>query len=206
MGVTKEKSKPRYRALPTLSNNTGRNLELNSTEFTYSDVSNDMIYAAYGNDRKFSKPTCTCLGFLGATLGGGIARDMNLYGQGLDQILSVNLVLASDQQVFIDPTHNPDLWFGVRATAPNFGIVSSAIVKAYPRSQTENVAWKGRLTFSDDKIPVLIQAIHDLDHTSNMEIDLLFPTSGPPAYKPMITAIPFLLAILPQLRKRLHQF
>ena len=157
------------------------------------DLVNDMIVAAYTNNTHFANPTCTCLGFLGAMLGGGITRDMGLYGQGVDQILSVNLVTASGQQLYVDRTHSPDLWYAIRGAAANFGIVTSAVVKAYPTPQAQNVAWGGALTFSDDKLEALIQAIHDLDLTSHMEIDFLFSTSGPPSYKPMITAIPFFL-------------
>ena len=56
---------------------------------------NDMVIAAYANNTRFANPTCTCLGFLGAVLGGGLTREMGLYGAGVDQIVSVNLVTAS---------------------------------------------------------------------------------------------------------------
>ena len=152
-----------------------------------------MVNAAYGNNTRFAVPTCTCLGFLGASLGGGLTRQMGPYGVGVDQIISVNMVLASGQAVQVDQTHNPDLWYSVRGAAPNFGIVTSTVVKAYPIPQAQNVAWEGPVIFSDDKLEVLIQAIHDLDLTPNMEIDLLFSTSGPPMNTPMITVIPFFL-------------
>lgn len=160
-------------------------------------LTNDMIIAAYGNDTHFSNPTCTCLGYLGAILGGGIARDMGLYGQGVDQLLSANVVLASGRSVRVSPLENPDLWYAVRGAAANFGVVTSAIVKAYPTPQSQNVVWEGALTFSDAQLEDLIQAIHDLNLTPRMEIDFLFSTSGPPVYTPMITAIPFFLGSAP---------
>ena len=153
----------------------------------------DMINAAYSNHTRFATPTCPCLGFLGAFLGGGISREMGLYGAGVDQIISVNLVTASAQALQVDQNHNPDLWYAIRGAAANFGIVTSAIIKAYPIPQTLNVAWEGAVTFADEKLESLIQAIHDLDLKPNMEIDFLFSTSGPPTYTPAITAIPFFL-------------
>ena len=152
-----------------------------------------MIYAAYNNNTRFANPTCTCLGFLGASLGGGITREMGLYGTLVDQIISVNVVTATGQALQVDDTHHPDLWYAIRGAAPNFGIVTSAVVKAYPIPKAKNIAWEGAVTFSDDKLEDLIQAIHDLDLAPDTEIDFLFSTSGPPANTPMITAIPFFL-------------
>lgn len=153
----------------------------------------DMVNAAYGNNTRFANPTCNCLGFLGASLGGGITREMGLYGTGVDQIVSVNLVTASGQVLQVDQKNHPDLWYAIRGAAANFGIITSAVVKAYPTVKAQNIAWQGAVTFSDEKLEKLIQAIHDLDLTPQMQIDFLFSTSGPPRNMPMVTAIPFFL-------------
>ena len=167
----------------------------NKTEATIQGgaLVNEMVIAAYANNTRFANPTCACVGFLGAMLGGGITRDMGLYGAGVDQIVSVTLVTASGQVLQVDQTHNPNLWYAIRGAAANFGIVTSAIVKAYPTPQALNIAWEGAVTFSENKLETLIQAIHDLDLKPHMEIDFLFSTSGPPSYTPMITAIPLFL-------------
>ena len=115
---------------------------------------------------------------------------MGLYGAGVDQVVSVNLVLASGEEVQVDATHHQDLWYAIRGAVSNFGIVTSAVVKVHPVPRAQNVAWQGALTFADNKLEALVQAIHDLKLTTHMEIDLLFATSGPPAYTPSITAIP----------------
>ena len=154
---------------------------------------NDMILAAYGNDTRFAGPTCACLSFLGASLGGGLTREMGLYGTGVDQIVSANVVTASGESLLVDSTHNPDLWYAIRGAAPNFGIVTSAVVRAYPTTKAENIVWQGSLTYPDDKLEELIQIAHDLVLEPRMEIDLLFATSGPPLYTPTISAIPFFL-------------
>ena len=153
-------------------------------------LTNDMIEAAYGNNTRFANPTCTCLGFLGFALGGGLTREMGLYGTGVDQIISVNLVLASGEAVYVDATHKPDLFYAIRGAGANFGIVTSAVVKAYPVPKAQNVAWEGALTYTDDKLEALMQAILDLDLEPHMEIDILFSTAQ---NKTSITAIPFYL-------------
>ncbi|KAI4228091.1 MAG: hypothetical protein LQ349_006606 [Xanthoria aureola] len=153
----------------------------------------DMVLAAYNIGTRFSNPTCTCLGFLGAVLGGGIARSQGLYGQGVDQVLSLNVVTASGNSLRVNPRSHPDLWYAMRGAAPNFGIVTSAHVKAYPVPKDQNIAWEGAITFADDKLEPLIKAIYDLDLQPEMEIDFLFATSGPPLNTPAITAIPFFL-------------
>ncbi|KAL8685047.1 MAG: hypothetical protein Q9224_006000, partial [Gallowayella concinna] len=152
---------------------------------------NDMVTAAYNAGTRFANPTCTCLGFLGAMLGGGITRTMGLYGAGVDQILQVNMVTASGEMLKVSPGGLPDLWYAIRGAAPNFGIVTSAVVKAYPTPKAQNIAWEGAITYADDKLEALIQAIHDLDLEPEMEIDFLFATSGPPLNTPTISAIPF---------------
>ena len=154
---------------------------------------NDMVVAAYGNNTRFAIPTCTCLGFLGASLGGGVTRVMGLYGTLVDQITSVSLVTAQGRSLHVDATHHPELWYAIRGAAPNFGVVTSAVVNAYPVPQAQNVAWQGPVTFSDDKLEALIQALHDLVLQPTMQIDLLFSFSGPPLNKTTITTIPFFL-------------
>ncbi|KAL8919523.1 MAG: hypothetical protein Q9208_006715 [Pyrenodesmia sp. 3 TL-2023] len=124
-------------------------------------------------------------------LGGGITRTMGLDGAGVDQLLRVNLVTASGELLRVDSKSHPDLWYAIRGAAPNFGIVTSALVKAYPVPPSQNIAWQGAVTFSDDKLEALIEAIYNLKLEPTMEIDFLFSTSGPPLNKPTITAIPF---------------
>lgn len=149
--------------------------------------------AGYSNNARFANPTCNCLGCLGAGLGGGLTRTAGLYGWVVDQLQSVNLVLASGEAVNVSSTNEPDLWWVLRGAAPNFGVVTSTVVSAYPMPQAVNVAWQSRLTFADDKLKDLISTINTIDLAPHMQIDFLLSTSGPPAYKPMISAIAFFL-------------
>ncbi|KAL8757877.1 MAG: hypothetical protein Q9199_001885 [Rusavskia elegans] len=135
----------------------------------------DMITAAYGAGTRFAVPSVTCLGYLGTMLGGGLTRDMGLYGLGVDQILRVNVVSASGELVTVDKDSNPDLWFAITGAAPNFGIVTSALIKAYPTPKAQDIAWQGRFYFSPSKVEEVVATMAALDLSPKMQIDLFIP-------------------------------
>ncbi|KAI4155663.1 MAG: hypothetical protein LQ340_000852 [Diploschistes diacapsis] len=102
---------------------------------------------------------------------------MGLFGFGVDNILSLNMVTAKGELITVTP-QDQDLWWAVRGAGPNFGIVTSAVVKAYPVSEQQNLAWLGALTFTEDKLESLIQAINDLVLEPKMNIFLYYLTNG----------------------------
>ena len=153
-------------------------------------IVSEVVDAALATNTRLSTATCNCLGYLGAVLGGGLSRTMGLYGLGVDQLLSVNLVTSSGNTIHVD-SKNPDLWWALRGAAANFGIVTSARVKAYPIPAANNTAWTGLLVFDQAKIEALVGAINDLDLKPEMEIDLYYATTGPPNYSPTVIALPF---------------
>ncbi|KAI9689211.1 MAG: hypothetical protein M1822_000949 [Bathelium mastoideum] len=149
-----------------------------------------MVHAAYRNHARFATATCNCVGFLGATLGGGLTRTAGLYGMGVDQLLSAEIVTAFGDVRYVDGG-DIDLWWALKGAAPNIGIVTSAVVKAYPILDADNIAWQGLLTFSDDKLEALISAINDLYLEPRMQID--FMMASQPNGTTRIGAIPFFL-------------
>ncbi|KAB2102615.1 hypothetical protein AG0111_0g8885 [Alternaria gaisen] len=65
--------------------------------------------------------------------GGGFSYITSKYGLMADQVLALEIVTADGRFAHADPTENSDLFFAIRGGGPgNFGIVTSAIVKAYP--------------------------------------------------------------------------
>lgn len=115
---------------------------------------------------------------------------MGLYGLGVNNLLSVNLVMSGGEEVKIDPS-NTELWWAIRGAGPNFGIVTSATLKSHPVSAKENGAWAGSLIFTQDKIEAIVQAINDLDLQPRLAIFLYFAKNGPPNHQPAIIAVPF---------------
>ena len=151
----------------------------------------EVVDAAYANGAQVLTGNCNCIGTLGAALGGGYSRLMGLYGFGVDNILSLNLVTPDGKAIRVDPK-NADLWWALRGAGANFGIVTSATMKAYPIPNDRNGAWLGPLIFTDDKIEELVQAINDLDLQPPMAIFLYFATT-PPDNKATVIAFPFFL-------------
>ena len=149
-----------------------------------------LVSVGYANNARFATSTCNCLGFLGAALGGGLARSSGLYGNSVDQLLSVNLVTASGDLIRVDST-NADLWWALKGAGPNFGIVTSAVIKSHPIPQAENVAWKASLIFSDDKLEAVISAINDLYLHPHMQIDFQFVATANATTA--ILALPFFI-------------
>jgi FAD/FMN-containing dehydrogenase len=64
-------------------------------------------------------------GVAGLTLGGGLGFLMPKYGMALDNLLSVEMVLADGHVVRAAADENPDLFWAVRGGGGNFGVASS---------------------------------------------------------------------------------
>ena len=115
---------------------------------------------------------------------------MGLHGFGVDNLISLNLVTSNGTFLTVTPK-NEDLWWALRGAGPNFGIVTSAVMRSYPVEAEQNQAWLGPLTFSEDKLEALVQAINNLHLQPKMSIFLYFLTSGAPNYTAMIEPVVF---------------
>jgi hypothetical protein len=140
----------------------------------------EVVNAAYANGARIPTGNCNCVGTLGAILGGGVGRLMGLYGFGVDNLLSLNIVTAYGVAVTVTPQNLPDLWWALRGAGANFGIVTSAIIKSYPVPTAQNGAWTGDLFFTEDKIEAIVSAINSLVLKPEMAIFLYYISPGTP--------------------------
>src|SRR4051794_10501063 len=99
---------------------------------------------------------------MGLTLGGGVSRFMNRHGVPADNLVSANLVTAKGEIVEVSETSNPELLWAIRGAGANFGIVTSAVLNAYPIIDSGRM-WAGELIFSADKLEAYIKAINQLN-------------------------------------------
>ncbi len=68
----------------------------------------------------------------GLTLGGGIGYLARKYGLSIDNLLSVDMVLADGRFVSASPDENADLFWAVRGGGGNYGIVVSFLFRGNP--------------------------------------------------------------------------
>jgi hypothetical protein len=148
---------------------------------------------------------CNGAGTLGVLLGGGYGNLMGQVGFGVDSILKLRVVTADGELRTIDALQEPDLFWAFRGAGPNFGIVTSAVVKAYPKPVQERSAWCGALIYTGDKVEVVVEAIQELELTSDMVIFMYFASSGPPSHDPIVLVTPWLYQGTPDSGKKAFQ-
>lgn len=71
-------------------------------------------------------------GIAGLTLGGGFGWLSRKHGLALDNLLAVDIVLASGELVHADANTNPDLFWAIRGGSGNFGVVTSFEFQLHP--------------------------------------------------------------------------
>ncbi|NNF29002.1 MAG: FAD-binding oxidoreductase, partial [Gemmatimonadetes bacterium] len=71
-------------------------------------------------------------GISGLTLGGGVGWLGRTHGLTIDNLQSVEMVLASGERVEASSAQHPDLFWAIRGGGGNFGIVTSFTFQAHP--------------------------------------------------------------------------
>ncbi len=92
----------------------------------------DVDHATYPFGLAVPSGTFSTTGVAGLTLGGGMGYLSRRYGLSIDNLLSVDMVLADGSFVTANRNNNEDLFWAVRGGGGNFGIVTSFLFQARP--------------------------------------------------------------------------
>ena len=105
---------------------------------------------------------------------------ISLYGLGVDQILSVRLILSTGSNITCSADSHADLFWGLRGAGHNFGIVSSLTVKAYPQVNG-GVHWTGTLGFIGTRETLLkiTEAIKTMGVGEGMGVTMIWAKPPP---------------------------
>ena len=98
--------------------------------------------------------SCSCVGLLGATLGGGLGPYGGLHGLQLDALESVHMITGKGEILDVSATSHSELFWGMRGAGFNFGIVTSAVFKVFDFTN-RGVATNAEFVFaSNNSLPV----------------------------------------------------
>lgn len=134
-------------------------------------------------------------------LGGGFGNLTGQHGFAVDNVIEMNVVTADGKPRIVSQSEEKDLFWAMRGAGPNFGIVTSATVKAFPFPEEERSAWCGALIYSEDKLEQVISAIENLELSPQAVVFLYFASSGPPSHAPAIIVTPWLFQGIPETGK-----
>ncbi|OTA95210.1 hypothetical protein M434DRAFT_69740 [Hypoxylon sp. CO27-5] len=117
------------------------------------------------NNITFVSPGCGTVGGVGGWMSsGGHTTITSKVGLGLDQVLSLGVVTASGRFVTADPYTNSDLFYAIRGGGgATYGIVTSAIFKAYPPISVTSSSLSLTLSNSSNTPPTTPGLVTDPD-------------------------------------------
>lgn len=92
----------------------------------------DVDHAAHAFGMAVPTGIISTTGVAGLTLGGGVGHLSRKYGLTIDNLLSVDMILADGRFVTADEKENSDLFWAVRGGGGNFGIVTSFLFRLNP--------------------------------------------------------------------------
>ncbi|KAK5656888.1 hypothetical protein OQA88_4439 [Cercophora sp. LCS_1] len=115
----------------------------------------------------------------GLVLGGGHGFLTARHGLAIDNLVSVEMVLADGSIITVSETEKPDLFWAVRGAGAQFGVVTRFTSRAHPQGDI----WGGVLVFGLDKVPELVAFANEFHGRGAIDHNLiLIFTCAPPEY------------------------
>jgi FAD/FMN-containing dehydrogenase len=108
-------------------------------------------------------------GFAGLTLGGGFGWLTREYGMTIDNLVSVDLVMADGASMRASDRENPDLFWAVRGGGGNFGVVTGFEFKLHPVGPE---IYSGLLVFPFSQARQVIEKYREFVKTAPEELNV----------------------------------
>lgn len=96
-------------------------------------------------------------------LGGGLGRFQGLYGLTSDAVRKVRVALWNGTMIEASPQKNQDLWYGIRGSGQNYGIVTETTYQTWPATNGGQY-YNADLVFTKDKMLHIVSIINALSY------------------------------------------
>ena len=104
---------------------------------------------------------CGCVGATGDVLGGGLGRLQGLHGLQSDAVRKFRLVLWNGTIIEASNTVNQNLFWGLRGSGQNYGIVTETTYETWPASNG-GTFYNADMTFTKDSVKKIIDITNKL--------------------------------------------
>lgn len=115
--------------------------------------------------------SCSCVGVVGAALGGGIGPYQGVHGLLLDDLKSVSIVTGSGEIVTASQDFNCDLFWGLRGAGQNFGIVTSATFQIHDQINN-GMALNGDFVYPASSKEAIFDLVQSLNENKPEQLSL----------------------------------
>ncbi|KAF4637157.1 hypothetical protein G7Y89_g905 [Cudoniella acicularis] len=132
--------------------------------------------------------TANFVGVGGLTLGGGYGYLSGAHGLVIDNLISVELVLASGEVVNASEVENKDLFWAVRGAGSSFGVATKFVFRAH---EQKNLVWGGSLQFNKSQLSDVIAFANHTMEISQGEATMMVGFSTSANSKASIVAVVF---------------
>jgi hypothetical protein len=135
----------------------------------------DVDAAAAKYDLAVVGGTVNFVGVGGLTLGGGYGYLSGAHGLAIDNLASVEIVLADGQIVTASDSENQDLFWAVRGAGASFGIATKFVFRAH---EQKSLVWSGTLHFTKSQLSSIIDFANKTMEISQGEATMMVGFSG----------------------------
>jgi hypothetical protein len=153
----------------------------------FSDVTNALWKKGYLT----TIGSCNTVGYVGASLGGGVGATQGLFGLICDNIVSYRIMTGSDHKIVAaSEEKHPELFWALHGAGHGLGVITEVTIKIYPKNVFgDEMVWVMKAVIPDD--PATLLKVHELlfelqdENPANLASHLFFGCM-PPTLRPGI--------------------